>query len=496
MQPFPSERMVPLIVATALFMENMDSTVISTSLPAIAHALGTDPLALKLAVTSYLLSLAICIPASGWTADRFGTRNVFRAAIAVFVLGSIGCAASHSLEEFVLARIVQGMGGAMMTPVGRLIMVRSIDKRRLLNAMALVTIPALIGPICGPPLGGFITTYASWHWIFLINVPIGVVGMALASRFIPNIRVERPDPFDYLGFVLSGCAIAGLAFGLSAIGLEFLPTSIVASLLGGGAISAVAYLIHAKRTPTPILDLNLFRLPTFRASIFGGFLFRLGIGALPFLLPLLLQIGFRLTPFQSGLITFTTALGSMFMKAAVATVLRRFGYRNVLLYNALISSAFLAACATFVQGMPFAAMIAILLSGGFFRSLQFTSINTIAYAEIEPAKMSRATAMVAAAQQLSLSTGVAVGALAVEMTLRLRHSPEMGINDFPPAFLFVGLLSASAVFIFMRLPPDAGAELAGRKTDAATEGPKLEVSRETLGPTDKAPPNRCGSPAA
>jgi len=473
MESSPSDRIVPLIVATALFMENMDSTVISTSLPAIAQALGTNPLALKLAVTSYLLSLAICIPASGWTADRFGTRNVFRTAIGVFVLGSIGCAASHSLEEFVLARIVQGAGGAMMTPVGRLILVRSIDKRRLVNAMALVTIPALIGPICGPPLGGFITTYASWHWIFLINVPIGLVGIVLASRFIPNIRVERPDPFDYVGFLLSGCAIAGLAFGLSALGLEFLPTSVVASLLCGGAISTLAYLIHAKRTPAPILDLNLFRLPTFRASIFGGFLFRLGIGALPFLLPLLLQIGFHLTPFQSGLITFTTALGSMFMKAAVASVLRRFGYRNVLLYNALISSAFLTACASFVQGMPFAAMIAILLSGGFFRSLQFTAINTIAYAEIEPAKMSRATAMVAAAQQLSLSTGVAIGALVVELTLRLKHSTTMSINDFPPAFLFVGLLSASAVFIFMRLPPDAGAELAGRKPEAARESAEL-----------------------
>jgi len=473
MESSPSDRIVPLIVATALFMENMDSTVISTSLPAIAQALGTNPLALKLAVTSYLLSLAICIPASGWTADRFGTRNVFRAAIGVFVLGSIGCAVSHSLEEFVLARIVQGAGGAMMTPVGRLIMVRSIDKRRLVNAMSLVTIPALIGPICGPPLGGFITTYASWHWIFLINVPIGLVGIVMASRFIPNIRVERPDPFDYVGFLLSGCAIAGLAFGLSAMGLEFLPTSIVASLLCGGAISAVAYLIHARRRPAPILDLSLLRLPTFRASIFGGFLFRLGIGALPFLLPLLLQIGFHLTPFQSGLITFTTALGSMFMKAAVASVLRRFGYRNVLLYNALISSAFLAACASFVQGMPFAGMIAILLSGGLFRSLQFTAINTIAYAEIEPAKMSRATAMVAAAQQLSLSTGVAVGALVVELTLRLKHSTTMGINDFPPAFLFVGLVSASAVFIFMRLPPDAGAELAGRKTETASEKSEL-----------------------
>ena len=473
MDSSPSDRIVPLIVATALFMENMDSTVIATSLPAIAQALGTNPLALKLAVTSYLLSLAICIPASGWTADRFGTRNVFRAAIGVFVLGSIGCAASHSLEQFVLARIVQGAGGAMMTPVGRLIMVRSIDKRRLVNAMALVTIPALIGPICGPPLGGFITTYASWHWIFLINVPIGLVGIAMASRFIPNISIERPDPFDFVGFVLAGCAIAGLAFGLSAMGLEFLPTSVVASLLCGGAISAGAYLIHARRTPAPILDLNLFRLPTFRASIFGGFLFRLGIGALPFLLPLLLQIGFHLTPFESGLITFTTALGSMFMKAAVASVLHRYGYRKVLIYNALISSVFLTACASFVQGMPFAAMVAILLSGGFFRSLQFTAINTIAYAEIEPAKMSRATAMVAAAQQLSLSTGVAIGALVVELTLRLKHSTTMGINDFPPAFLFVGLLSASAVFIFMRLPHDAGAELAGRKSEAASESAEL-----------------------
>ena len=471
------DRIMPLIVATALFMENMDSTVISTSLPAIARALETNPLALKLAVTSYLLSLAIFIPASGWTADRFGTRNVFRTAIGVFVLGSIGCAASHSLEQFVLARIVQGIGGAMMTPVGRLILVRSIDKHLLVNAMSLVTIPALIGPICGPPLGGFITTFASWHWIFLINVPIGLVGIALVSRFIPNVYAERQDPFDAPGFILSGLAIAGLAFGLSALGLEFLPTKIVVALITAGAVSAVAYVIHARRTPAPILDLSLLRLPTFRASIVGGFLFRLGIGALPFLLPLLLQVGFKLTPFQSGLITFTAALGAMFMKAAVASVLRRFGYRSVLVYNALISSAFLAACATFVQGMPFAAMVAILLSGGFFRSLQFTSINTIAYAEIEPAKMSRATSMVAAAQQLSLSTGVAVGALVVEFMVRLRQSTTITINDFPPAFLFVSLLSASAVVIFARLPRDAGAELSGRKATEMVKEPTAGAPR-------------------
>jgi EmrB/QacA subfamily drug resistance transporter len=468
--PPASERIVPLIVATALFMENMDSTVIATSLPAIARAIGTNPLALKLAVTSYLLSLAICIPASGWTADRFGARNVFRIAIAVFILGSIGCAASHSLEEFVLARIVQGMGGAMMTPVGRLIMVRSVDKKRLVNAMSLVTIPALIGPICGPPLGGFITTYASWHWIFLINVPIGLIGIVAASRYIANVHVERHDPFDFAGFVLSGLAIAGLAFGLSIMGLDFLPPSVVVTLICVGAISAVGYVVHAKRTPAPILDLTLLSLPTFRASIFGGFLFRLGIGALPFLLPLLMQIGFGLTPFQSGLVTFTTALGSMFMKAAVARVLNRFGYRNVLLYNAIVSSAFLAACASFVPGMPYAAMIAILIAGGFFRSLQFTSINTIAYAEIEAPKMSRATTLVAVAQQLSLSTGVAVGALVVEITLRLKHAAAMSAADFPPAFLVVGALSASAVLIFARLAPDAGNELSGRATGGGEAG--------------------------
>ena len=467
MQSKHNDRIVPLIVAVALFMENMDSTVIATSLPAIARAIGTNPLALKLAVTSYLLSLAICIPASGWTADRFGARNVFRIAIGIFILGSIGCAASHSLEEFVIARIVQGMGGAMMTPVGRLIMVRSVDKHLLLNAMSLVTIPALIGPICGPPLGGFITTYASWHWIFLINVPIGLVGIVAATRFIANVRVEQQPPFDLTGFVLAGLAVAGLAFGLSVLGLDFLPAGIVATLIAVGAVCAVAYVVHAKRTPAPILDLDLLKLPTFRASIFGGFLFRLGIGALPFLLPLLLQIGFNLTPFQSGLITFTSALGSMFMKAAVASLLKLFGYRNVLLYNSLISSVFLAACASFVPGMPFWAMIAILLSGGFFRSLQFTSINTIAYAEIDPPLMSRATALTAAAQQLSLSTGVAVGALVVEITLRLKHSPTMGAADFPPAFLAISVLAASAALVFMQLSPTAGEELSGRRAAQA-----------------------------
>jgi EmrB/QacA subfamily drug resistance transporter len=462
-QPMAADRIVPLIVAVALFMENMDSTVIATSLPAIARAIGTDPLALKLAVTSYLLALAICIPASGWTADRFGARNVFRAAITVFVIGSIGCALSESLTQFVCARVVQGMGGAMMTPVGRLIMLRSIDKRALLNAMSLLTMPALIGPICGPPLGGFITTYASWHWIFIINVPIGLIGIVLASRYIENVRVPATNPFDLRGMVLAGLGIGGLAFGLSVMGLDFLPAGVVGGLIGVGTLSTILYVLHARRTPAPVLDLSLLKIPTFRASVYGGFMFRLGIGALPFLLPLLLQIGFHLSPFHSGMITFTGALGSMFMKAAITRVLRRFGYRNVLMLNGLISAAFLAACATFIPGMPFWAMVAVLLTGGFFRSLQFTSINTIAYAEIEPHQMSRATALFAAAQQLSLSTGVAVGALVVEITLRLKGQPTMTAADFPPAFLLVGIISAFSALVFARLAPDAGAELADRR---------------------------------
>src|ERR1044071_9381131 len=251
------DSLVPLIIAVALFMENMDSTIIATSLPAIAADIGANPLALKLAVTSYLLSLAVFIPASGWTAGRFGARTVFRAAIATFVIGSIGCALASSLSGFVIARIVQGMGGAMMTPVGRLVLVRSIDKHRLVDAMAWVTMPALIGPIIGPPVGGFITTYASWHWIFIINVPIGLIGIALATRYIEDVRVKGLERFDLTGAALAGAGVAGLAFGLSVLGLGLVPPTIVAGLLATGAIFMTAYVLHARRTPMPVLDFSL-----------------------------------------------------------------------------------------------------------------------------------------------------------------------------------------------------------------------------------------------
>src|SRR6476619_7485992 len=280
------QRLIPLIVATALFMENMDSTVIATSLPAIAADIGTSPLTLKLAITSYLLSLAVFIPASGWTADRFGARLVFASAIAVFMLGSIGCALSSSITDFVIARILQGFGGAMMTPVGRLVLLRSIDKSALVNAMAWVTVPALVGPVLGPPLGGFITTYLTWHWIFLINIPIGMIGIVMALRFIDPIRSENPERFDLYGLVLAGIGLGGIAFGLSVAGLNLLPWSVVIALIALGSVSMTLYVIHAKRTASPVLDFALLRLPTMRASIIGGFMYRIGIGSLPFLLPL------------------------------------------------------------------------------------------------------------------------------------------------------------------------------------------------------------------
>jgi EmrB/QacA subfamily drug resistance transporter len=460
----PRERIIPLIVAVALFMENMDSTVISTSLPAIAADIRANPLALKLAITSYLLSLAIFIPASGWTADRFGARTVFRAAIGVFVIGSIGCAISSSLPDFVIARIVQGMGGAMMTPVGRMVLVRSISKRDLVNAMAWVTTPALIGPVMGPPVGGFISTYATWHWIFIINVPIGLIGIALATKYVEDVRAEHHEPFDVLGMALAGLGIAGIAFGLSVAGLNFLPWTVVAALIAGGAIFFTAYLVHARRTPSPALDLALFRLPTFRASVAGGFLFRIGLGALPFLLPLMLQIGFGMTPFQSGLITFASALGAMMMKWATAMILRRFGFRSVLVANSLIATAFFAACAFFTAKTAIPVMLAVLLVGGFFRSLQFTSINTLAYAEVEPKRVSKATSLVSVAQQLAVSAGVAAGAFAVEATVALHGRPSDAIMaaDFPPAFLAVAAISALSIVVFAQLPRDAGAELANR----------------------------------
>ena len=319
MASFP--RIIPLVVASALFMENTDSTVIATSLPAIAADLHEDPVILKLAFTTYLLALTVFIPVSGWCADRFGARNVFRAAIAIFTLGSIACGLATSLEGLIAARALQGMGGAMMVPVGRLIILRTVSKSEMVNALALLTIPALLGPVFGPPLGGFITTYFHWRWIFFINVPFGLLGLALATIYMPNIREEGVPPLDAKGFLLSGLGLSSLVFGATVFGRDVLPAHGAEILMVVGAVLTAIYVRHAKRTANPILDLNLLKIPTFRSGALGGNLFRVGVDAIPFLLPLMLQLGFKLTPFQSGSLTFAAALGALTMKFSAARII-------------------------------------------------------------------------------------------------------------------------------------------------------------------------------
>ena len=453
---------VTLIVAIALFMENMDSTVIATSLPAIATDLHEDPIALKLALTSYLLSLAVFIPLSGWMADRFGARKVFRAAIVVFTLGSAACGFAQGLPDFVLFRIVQGMGGAMMVPVGRLVLLRTIPKAELISALAWLTIPALLGPVLGPPLGGFITTFISWRWIFWINIPVGLLGVVLATRYIADIREEGLPPLDVKGFLLSGVGLSGLAFGFTTIGQGLLPPAVVLALLVAGAIGCWLYVRHTRVAQAPLLDLNLLKVDTFFASVVGGYLFRIGVGATPFLLPLFLQLGFGMSPLQSGLLTFASAIGAIAMKTTAAPILRRFGFKRVLVTNAVISGFFIAAIAMFTLGTPHTLVLAVLLVGGFFKSLQFTSINSIAYADIDTKAMSRATSFASVAQQLSLSAGVAVGALVLEFERLGRTDSTVVAGDFPAAFLLVAVIAASSALVFALLPKEAGASLASR----------------------------------
>jgi len=453
-------RTIPLILAVALFMENMDSTVIATSLPAIAADIGTNPIALKLALTAYLVSLAIFIPVSGWMADRFGAKNVFRAAIAVFVAGSIACAISNSLLAFVLSRFLQGMGGAMMTPVGRLVLVRSTPKHELVAAMSWLTVPALVGPLVGPPIGGFITTYLTWHWIFLINVPIGIIGMLLATRFLPETDAINTPPLDVPGFILSGLAASGVVFGLSVVSLPALPPSVGVITTVIGLIAGIIYLRHAKVAPHPLLALRLFGNQVFRSAVIGGSIFRIGIGAVPFLLPLMFQIGFGLTPFQSGMITFVSAIGAIGMKLVTAWVFRRAGFRRVLIFGSLISAATIGVYGLFTPETPYPLMLAILLVGGFIRSMFFTGINALAYAEVTEADTSKATPITAVFQQISIALGVAVAGGILEVCTQV-HGGPLVLGDFHIAFYLVAAISATAALFFVGLASDAGSAVSG-----------------------------------
>jgi EmrB/QacA subfamily drug resistance transporter len=455
----PHARLTATVVACALFMQNLDSTVIATALPTMARAFGAEPVRMNVALTAYLLSLSVFIPASGWIADRFGTRTVFRAAIAVFTVGSVLCGRADSLGFLVAARVLQGAGGAMMVPVGRLVLLRTVAKSELIAAMAWLTIPALIGPVIGPPLGGLIVTYASWRWIFDINVPIGIVGMVLVTLYVEDVREPPPGRFDTVGLVLSGSALCLLMGAVETAGRGIVGAGTTVAMAAGAVAAGAGYVWHAHRHPAPLLDLALMRVPSFAVSVIAGSLFRIGIGAIPFLLPLMLQIGFNDSPAQSGAVTFASSAGALVMKPVATRALRLFGFRTTLFWNALISAVMIAVCAAFRPAWPAAAVYAALLIGGFFRSLQFTAYNTIAYADIPRPRMSAATSLYSTLQQVSLTLGISAGAASLEFAMIASGRTVPGVADFSLAFLVVAAISAVAAPLSRLMPRDAGADL-------------------------------------
>ena len=456
-------RIVPLIVAVAFLMENIDASVLSTSLPAMAVDLATDPIHLKLVLTSYLLALAVFIPASGWAADKFGARVVFRAAILVFALGSIACGLSQTLGQLVLARTLQGIGGSMMMPVGRLILLRTVPRDGLVSALAWLTVPALLGPVMGPPLGGYITTYFHWRWIFWINIPLAVLGIVLVTLLIPNIRETATGRFDLKGFVLAGPGLAAFLTGLTLAGLNLAPLWGILALVLGGMALTFGFVRHALRVADPLVDLRLLMLPTFRIAVMAGSLFRMSVGALPFRLPLMFQLGFGMTAFDSGLLTFSSGMGAMAMKFAAQPLLRRFGFRGVLMGNAVISGVLILGPAFFIQATPVPVIVAVLVAGGLSRSLQFTSINAIGYAEVPAERLSSATSFTAVLQQVSGSVGITLAAMGLEICGALRGTSAPDLGNFPYVFALLAGLALSSAAIFARLHKDAGQSMVQAK---------------------------------
>ena len=456
------EVLLPLIIACALFMENMDSTVIATSLPVIAADLQVNPISLKLALTAYLVSLAVFIPVSGWMADRFGSRTIFRLAIGVFMFGSLMCGFSSTLGGFVAARFLQGMGGAMMVPVGRLVLLKSVPKNQLVQALSYLTIPALLGPVIGPPLGGAISTYFDWRWIFFINIPIGILGIYLATRHVPQIIEEKTASLDGLGFVLSGFGLSALTLGLATAGEHLLSKELSLACVVAGTLALAFYVRHAFASEHPLLDFRFLRIATYRTGVIGGGVFRIGVGAMPFLLPLMLQLGFGYSALQSGLLTCTSALAAMFMKTLAVAILRRFGFRSVLTWNALIAAATVGSYGLFTQTTPYFLMLALLLAGGFFRSLQFTAMNALAYADIPRADMSPASSLANVTQQLALSMGVTLAAWVLETSAGLRGHAQVEAADFSVAFVVVAGISALSFWFNVLLAANAGAEVSGK----------------------------------
>jgi EmrB/QacA subfamily drug resistance transporter len=455
---------IALLVAGALFMEQLDGTVIATALPQMAQSFGVAAVDLNIGMSAYLLTVAVFIPASGWVTDRFGARTVFALAIVTFTLSSVLCAASGTLAQFTGARVLQGIGGAMMVPVGRLIVLRNTEKQHFVRMIAYLTWPALTAPVVGPPLGGLITTYSSWHWIFLLNVPLGAAGLALALMLIPNSRGEGKGRFDWGGFALTGLASFSLMYSLEAIGRGRIDWFVAAPLLCVG-LGAGAYAVrHALRAVHPLLDLTSFKVPSFAITVSGGVLFRTAISAVPFLLPLMFQVAFGLSPLDSGLLLLAVFAGNLGMKPATSIVLGRFGFRRTLIWNGALAMATVFACGLLTATTPTAVIVAVLFLNGLLRSMGFTTINALSFSDLDQARMSGANTLFSMLQQMGNALGVAGGAIMLRAAA-LTHPGDAAVTtmDFHVAFWAIGLVGLAGVWHFQRLAGDVGAALRGKK---------------------------------
>jgi len=458
-------RFVALLVAAASFMELLDGTVIATALPQMAHTFGVSAVDLNIGMTAYLLTLAVFIPISGWIADRFGSRSVFGGAILLFTFASVLCGLSEGIWSFTGARILQGMGGALMVPVGRLVVLRTTEKKDLMRATALIVWPSLVAPILGPPIGGFLTTYLSWRWIFFLNVPIGVVGLALNFVLIPKLRALSKRPLDIIGFLLSGIATTFLVYGLDLVGKTqssgWLPTAFMGAGLAAGSLGVWYFRSH----PTPLLEFGALRLRTFSIAIWGGSAFRIAIGAVPFLLPLMFQLCFGMDAFTSGLLLLSVFAGNLAMKPGTTPILRRFGFRTVLLANGALTAASLFACGFLSPATPIPLVVIVLFFGGACRSMQFTALTTIQFADVPPPEMSGANTLSSMVSQLTMGMGIAVGAVELTTSAWLRGLPggTPDLRDFHNSFFVLSALSLLAMLDSIGLAKDAGQLISGHR---------------------------------
>ncbi len=453
--------LVPAIIGACLMMQTLSATVIANALPTMALSLHEDPVRLNTAITAYLLASAIVLPISGWAADRFGARKIFLFAIVAYALSNAACGFAQNLPELLIARMFEGASGAMLGPVGRLVLLRSTPKHNLVQAMSVLTMPALLGPVLGPPIGGAIITYFSWRWIFFLNLPIAALGVVLVLRHIPHVKGEDPRPLDWVGLILTGLGMAGVVYGFENLGRSAFPAWAVATMLIGGGACLAAFVRHSAGTPHPIVDLGLLKIRTFSASVVGGAFMRMGMGATPFLLAMLLQVAFGLSALQAGLMTFASAAAALVMKTAAPPILRYFGFKRTLSVNAVIVALLFMAYALFKPATPHWLVYAVLLTGGFFRSLQFTSLNGMAYADIDQPRMSRASTLSTMGQQLSQSIGIGLAAMLLRVFRAQAHTARLTAAAISPAFLVIGVIALISALFFVTLPSNAGDELNG-----------------------------------